>query len=221
MNKISLGCLAAAVVFAPQSVFAEGKLYTDLVIGAAFPSEVETVDYEFTFDGDDYVGTGAINYNPGVAGGAEVGVQGLFSNRFRIGVSYDFLHPKVDNVTFAGTVNGMPDSVTFSNEDIRAVGIELGNQAHVIQGNGYFVFPMQDGRFEPYIGGGAGVAFLENTDTNFAYSGTAGVRYNVTENAYIGFRYRFIRINNIMDDLGLEYDPIHAHVTSFVFGAHY
>ena len=71
---------------------------------------------------------------------------------------------------------------------------------------------------QPYIGVGAGWAFIEEADSSFALSGTLGARFPITDNAYLGARYRLQWISGPTTDDGVDLDSFLNHGVSAMIG---
>jgi len=75
------------------------------------------------------------------------------------------------------------------------------------------------GEFQ-YFGGGIGAAFIQNAGTNLALTATAGLRWAMTDQAYMGLRYRFTRVEGPTDEIGLKYEPIMSHSVMAMLGVY-
>ena len=52
-------------------------------------------------------------------------------------------------------------------------------------------------QFTPFIGAGIGLADIKNTkDNEFAYSASAGGKYNINNNLYLGLKGSYVRVNS-------------------------
>ncbi len=112
-------------------------------------------------------------------------------------VGYDFVGPRVE-------VEGVYRS---NNGTLSAAPVGLGtagfnNQQFAIMGNLFYDFNA-GGTIVPYIGAGAGIAFVNATagagstsTTNFAYQGIIGVGYNVNEMVRINLDGRYYGTTN-------------------------
>jgi OmpA-OmpF porin, OOP family len=162
---------------------------------------------------------------PGVYIGAEGGLNWLLNNNsytmntgWAVGgkVGYDFVGPRVEiegmyhNNTGSGVVafpNGGFANVNGRIEQVSLMGNLL-----------YDFFP--GATITPYIGAGAGIAFVDSTiqgcslcSTQFAYQGIVGLGYNATPALRIGLEGRYYGTtnpgaytnNNIMALLSLSY----------------
>lgn len=201
---------------------AQQSVYVEALIGAARPGDLETEAFVYDDGIDIYEGRISGDLKTAFAAGAEIGVQGLLRNRLRFGGSYDYMNPKLKSLSFVGEQNGLPYTETASVSDIEdAYGVEFGTTAHTVLANGYLTFPDEAGRFNPYVGAGAGASFLENAGANLAFAATGGVNFAMNDQLYMGVRYRYLRIGGIEDELGIEYEPVSAHIASYVVGVRY
>jgi hypothetical protein len=147
--------------------------------------------------------------------GAEVGFA---SARWRFGVSYDWMDAPIESVAFSGTFNGSPLNTTIEKDDLDALGFQTDTGFLIAGGNVYYNFLPSRSAVEPYIGVGVGAAIVQNASTELALSATAGARYAITPRAYVGARYRFVRIAGPKDDSGIQYDNIFIHMISVQLG---
>ncbi len=70
----------------------------------------------------------------------------------------------------------------------------------------------------PYLGVGLGAAWLTHSDTQTAVTATAGVRISLSEDAYLGLRYRYYRITGPTSTLGIKLNPINNRSIMSVIG---
>lgn len=75
---------------------------------------------------------------------------------------------------------------------------------NVVMGNVYFDVPFRNSRFVPYIGVGAGIAFIsagdmvvngsreDDVNATFGYQAMAGLAYDISDNVTAGIEYRFL-----------------------------
>jgi opacity protein-like surface antigen len=196
--------------------------YIEGSVGVRFSSDVQTKNYTFVVPPDTASGHAELNYGTNVVIGAELGIADLVGDgNWRFGVSYDYTQFNLDSVRFVGTVNGVPGSVTVSDSDVRSAGFNFDNTVHIVMGNIYYNLPVIRDAFRPYVGLGAGAAFIEHADTEFAFNVSAGIRMALGPSAYVGLRYRFIRVEGPTDELGIQYKPITAHTISAVVGFYF
>jgi len=74
--------------------------------------------------------------------------------------------------------------------------------------------------FQPYLGAGFGADLIDHAQNEFAVSATAGIRFMVTDEFYVGARYRFYYVNNPTDDFGTRYNAVTMHTFSAVLGVY-
>ena len=212
--------LALAILLVPMGASAEPVAYFERSVGAAFLPNVNTQTYTFVLPPDTISGHAELNYGTQLVAGAEIGYGGFAHGDLRWSIiSYDYLHATLDSARLVGTINGVPSSITLSNGVLNGAGFDFDNSVHLLTTDVYYNFPDIGGVVRPYLGVGAGAAFIEHADAELALAATAGLRYGFAHNrAYIGVRYRYYRIAGPTDDLGIKYDPIQAHTVSAVIG---
>jgi len=193
--------------------------YIEIGVGAVFAPSVSTQTYTLTSGTTTATGKIDLNYDTGLAAGTEIGYAGIGMPELRLGLSYDYLEGKFSDGRVVGTVNGTPGSFAFTRADLTSVGVgsALDNDVHVLMGNAYYSFPML-GPVRPYLGAGLGVAFLSHAGSNFAFSATAGFRVELTDQSYLGLRYRFYDVQGPTDDLGIKYESLTASSVMAMLG---
>jgi outer membrane protein OmpA-like peptidoglycan-associated protein len=106
-------------------------------------------------------------------------------------IGYDFVGPRVALEAGYGQV---PTNVNIPGTAING---KIGTLA--VMANLYYDF-MPASTITPYIGAGAGVAFIDSNSslgsTQFAYQGILGVAYNATEQVRIGLEGRYFGTTN-------------------------
>jgi hypothetical protein len=225
MKRIALASIAlVAFPFAAsaQILPAPGyAAYGEFDGGVTLLQSVQTKTYTGTSDGFTYSGLKAKgDYNPAFTVGGEVGVDGLGDGNFRAGISYDYLYATLHRATVSGLINGTPVNGTFSRDALKAAGLNFDNSANVVEGQfSYSLLPIGV-NVRPYIGAGAGIAIIQNNQV-FAASATAGLRYAIAPEMYLGLRYRFHYIGGPKDSLGIQYNPIWTHTISAVIGLYF
>lgn len=208
-------------------------LFTEFTVGAAFPSQVETVEYEviapFDFttsngamvsQGDHLVGTLSGTYKGGIAGGLEIGMRGVGDKHLSLSVSYDYLQANLHEITANGTVNGAPISDTATLESLGFSGADFNNEVHLLLGHLRYDFVGPKEIFQPYIGVGGGGSFIENSESSAALAATAGFRVPLGRGFYMGARYRYLKIFGYEDQVGIDYKQLDGHIISAMLGAH-
>lgn len=212
--------IAAALILVPVSAQARDQGYIEGAIGAAFIPTVNTHTYTATIGTDVVSGHGFLNYKTQWSPGAEIGYAGMYDGAMRFGISWDYLNGKLDTAGVTGTVNGVPGSITFPASTVKAAGFDFDTNVNVVAANAYYDLPTFGERITPYIGLGVGSAWIKHADTNFAGSATAGFQIAVSDDVYVGARYRFYWIPGVTDDLNIKYNAIKAHVVSAVIGVY-
>ena len=161
-----------------------------LIIAAvlvAGPAMAQTQDTYVPFEGFYIAGGGgavwALSSNPGVttytgwlAGGK---------------IGYDFVGPRVDLEVGYGRIG---NNVFFPGSAISGSSGQLNVMANV-----YYDF-MANERFNPYVGAGAGVAFVDSNtplgSTQFAWQAMVGARYNIDSSWSVGLEGRYMGTTN-------------------------
>ena len=153
---------------------------------AAGPAMAQTDDY-VPFEGFYIAGGGgaiwALSSNPGVttytgwlAGGK---------------IGYDFLGPRVDLEVGYGRIG---NNVFFPGSAVSGSSGQLN-----VMANAYYDFmPLQ--RFSPYVGAGAGVAFVDSNQplgsTQFAWQAMVGALYHIDSSWAVGIEARYMGTTN-------------------------
>jgi opacity protein-like surface antigen len=193
--------------------------FAEVSLGASFIPTIRTKTYTLSDGIDTATGHIELNYSTGLTAGAEVGIlSGLFP-RIGFSISYDYLQARFDHGLITGTLDGVPGSLAFTRSDVASFGINLDNDVHLIAGN-VFYNPWEQGRIHPYIGGGVGVAIISHTDTQAAVTATAGVRADLSDDFYVGVRYRYFYVTGPTDSLGIRYDSLSNHSVMAMIGVY-
>jgi opacity protein-like surface antigen len=204
--------LIAAFVLLPCAAWAQTTAnlpatYGEVALGASFLSSVNTDTYSFTYGANSATGKIKLGYDTAVTAGVEMGVAGVGMPEIRLGVGYEYLPARFSSATVVGTINGVASSATVSRAQVEGAGLTLDNDVHLVTGNAYYSLPLV-GPVRPYVGLGVGAAIIQNADTQLALTGTLGVRAALSDQAYVGLRYRFYRIEGPTDSLGISYSAI-------------
>lgn len=173
--------------------------------------------------GDAYNSSGGVNYSASIGSGS--GEDAVFGGSAALG--YDFFRK------FCVPVRAEAEYSIFtrasdSNSGLNANGISLSAKeklkvnAQTMFVNAYYDFHNQS-RFTPYLGAGAGLAFVRSkgcidikgttdgwpgsstgghTKTNFAYNATAGVSYALTKSIDLDLAYRFADLGKARSGAG-------------------
>jgi opacity protein-like surface antigen len=216
MKNPLLTCLFVAVptVAAAQE---QHTVYLEGSAGAAFVRTVSTKQFSFTDPMNSFSGTADLDYGTQFTVGGEIGLT-VFS-RIRAGVSYDYANATVHSATLVGTLNGHPVSGPFSRAALGTIASDFDNTVQIVALNVYYDFLLPDSPVQPYIGAGFGSGKIQTAASNeFVVTGTVGARWKVSDQIYVGARYRFSHIEGITDVLGIKYDPIEFHTVSAIVG---
>lgn len=217
MKKTLFACvfLAVPTLAAAQEQY---TLYVEAAPGAAFTQTISTKPFSFSDGVNSFTGTAKLDYGTQFTVGGEVGLT-FFDGRIRTGVSYDYANATVRSATLIGTLNGVPVSGPFSRSQLGTVASDFDNTVQLIALNVYYNFLAPDAAVQPYIGAGFGSGKIQTANSNeFAVTGTLGARIRVSDQLYVGARYRFTHIEGITDKIGIRYDPIQFHTVSLIVG---
>jgi opacity protein-like surface antigen len=209
---------SSAPAFAQESAGVPAP-YFELGVGVDIVPTVSTQTYTITSGTTTATGRVDLDYDTGLAGGAELGYAGVGIPELRLGVGYDYLEATFRSGQVVGTVNGTPGTFSFSRAGVASLGASLDNDVHLVTGNAYYSLPMV-GPIRPYFGVGVGSAFIQNAGSNLAVTATAGFRWAMTDQAYMGLRYRFYRVEGPTDDIGIKYESIMTHSVMAMLGVY-
>src|SRR5262249_26178264 len=138
-----------------------------------------------------------LKYAQTFSGGAEAGVRLL---GWRLGASWEAASTHLDKGTITGTLNGAPFVLTGTGDEIaNALAMSFNNNFNIVSANAYYNLPVPI--VQPFIGVGAGEAFIDNASTELALSASAGARVSLGSRTYLGARYRFTYIQGPQDNL--------------------
>jgi len=193
--------------------------FAEVSLGASFIPTIRTKTYTLSDGIDTATGHIELNYSTGLTAGAEVGILGGLFPKIGFSISYDYLQARFDHGLITGTLDGVPGSLAFTRNDVAGFGITLDNDVHLIAAN-VFYNPWEDGRIHPYIGGGVGVAIISHTDTQAAVTATAGVRADLSDDFYVGVRYRYYYVTGPTDSFGIRYDSLSNHSVMAMIGVY-
>jgi hypothetical protein len=206
--------LLAAVLAIIPSV-ASAQLYIEGAVGITQVPEIETKTYSVDVPNVGLLDAGSqLEYARTYSAGAEAGIRFL---GVRLGASWEMASTELDSGTIAGTLDGSPYSFQGTGDEIAAAtGLTFDHDIQIAAANLYFNLPLPV--IEPFVGVGAGAAFIDNASTEIALSASAGARLAIGSRAYVGARYRFTFIQGPQNDLGINYDPIMFHSVSLILG---
>ncbi len=175
-----LGAVAAVALLMPFSASADTHEGFFLGLGAG-----TSINDDATFDNG--TNTNSVETDVGFAGLIMGGYQ--FSNNWRVQAEFAMRSNGVDNITGTGAAAPFDGDLT----------------AYSLMADAIYGIPTGT-KFTPYIGAGAGMAWIkadgvetalsatvDDTDTVFAYQGIAGVEYDMTENLKADLAYRYFR----------------------------
>lgn len=193
--------------------------FAEVSLGASFIPTIRTKTYTLSDGINTATGHIELNYSTGLTAGAEFGILGGLFPKIGFSISYDYLQARFDHGLITGTLNGDPGSLAFTRNDVASLGINLDNDVHLIAANVLYN-PLEEGRIHPYIGGGVGVAIISHTDTQAAVTATAGVRADLSDDFYVGVRYRYFYVTGPTDDFGIRYDSLSNHSVMAMIGVY-
>ena len=205
--------LAAVLALIPS--LASAQFYAEGFGGIAEVPDIGTKNYSIDIPSVGLLDASSkLKYKQTFSGGAEAGVHLL---GWRLGAGWDTASTHLDKGTITGTLNGAPYVFEGTGDEIAdALGLSFNNNLHIVSANLYYNFPVPI--VQPFIGFGAGSAFIENASTEIALSASAGARVPLGSRAYVGARYRFTYIQGPQDDIGITYKPIMLHSVSLILG---
>lgn len=209
--------LVAALLLASAAP-AVAQTYAEVGVGANFGQSVSTKTYTVTSGANTAVGKVDLDYDTGIAAGAEIGYAGLGDiPELRLGLGYDYIEGKFKSGLVTGTVNGAPGTFSFNRATVTSLGATLDDNVHLVTANAYYDLP-SFGAITPFLGAGLGGAFIDHADSSFALTASAGFRMPISDNAYLGVRYRFYHVDSTTDNIGIKYEPIMAHSVMAILG---
>jgi opacity protein-like surface antigen len=219
------GVIVTALVFAlPTLCYAQDDgtvpiSFAEVSVGASFIPTIRTKTYTITGDFGSATGHINLNYDTGLTAGAEVGILGGLFPKIGFSLSYDYLQARFDHGLVVGTVNGDPGSFAFNRSEVASFGLNLDNDVHLVAYNVFFS-PWSQGAVHPYLGAGIGAAIISHADVQLALTATAGVRADISDDVYVGVRYRYYHVAGPTDDLGIRYDEISNHSVMAILGVY-
>lgn len=208
----------AGLLLASSSVAAlAGQPYAEIGLGATFGQSLSTKTYTLNSGANTATGRADLDYDMGLAAGAEVGYAGVILPEVRVGLDYDFLESNFHSGKVIGTVNGAAGSFAFDRATVLSLGGNLDYDSHLVTANAYYDLPSV-GVLQPYVGAGLGGAFINNAGDSFAVTATAGFRVPLNNSLYLGARYRFYHINSTRDNSGVAFDSYGTHSIMAMLG---
>ena len=220
MHKI---ILTAVLLLLPACAMGEepGSLpvYVEASAGLGISPIINTRSATFVAPPDRSVGTAQLNYGDSFMAGAEIGmVLGNPDGNWRLGLNYEHTRLNLGSIDITGLINGVPGKVTYTGKDLAFERFPFNYSVHLAMANVYYDLPAVMERVRPYFGLGAGTGFVENSSTQFALSGTAGIRVAITRSLYLGLRYRYYWVSGSTNQIGVRMLPLTANTISTVIG---
>ena len=195
------------------------SVYVEASAGLGISPIIDTRTASFVAPPDRSIGKAQLNYGDSFMAGAEAGMalSGADGN-WRFGVNYEHTRLNLGSIDIRGLVDGVPGAVTYTGKDLAFQRYPFNYSVHLALANLYYDFPAVMGRIHPYAGLGAGTGFVEDSSTEFALSGTAGIRIAIGRSAYAGLRYRYYWVSGSTNRIGVRMLPLTAHTISTVIG---
>jgi len=212
MRKIALALALATTALAGPALARDKSWYVGVEAGANL---MQNQLFDIA-----RVGTGAtgfvedgirVRHEIGYDVGGNIGYDfGIFRAEFEVA----YKDNNLDVVTIEQTIPAIP---LFNTTGIPALGVNTdaadGN-ARVLSfmANGLFDFGGQDGAVGGFVGGGAGIArvqhheyqvakfgqaFIDDSDTGFAWQVLAGIYKPITDHVDLGLKYRFFNVPDV------------------------
>ena len=173
-----LGAAAAIALLLPVAAHAEEGFYLGAGVGVSIPGTAEFKDA---------TATNNVDLDAGFAGNVFAGYQ--FDSNWRTEAEFSARLADVNDITGTGA----------------AAPITGDQDVYAVLANAIYGIPTGT-KFTPYVGAGAGVAWVksqdiatvlgtsvDDTDTVFAYQGIAGVEYDITNSLKAALDYRYFR----------------------------
>ncbi len=171
--------------FAHAENFNGGDWYVSVNAIWAFVPDSDA-SYQFTGTNSPSRSEKAAEWDGGFGIAAAVGYDLFQGNNFRTRADVELAYRKL----------GLEEnSVPF--------GIDIGSgDTFTLMANGYVEFPLQQTGITPYIGLGAGMAFVDiggakGTDTVFAWKAIAGLGYSLSEYTEVFAEYNYLVLDDI------------------------
>lgn len=219
MQKIILAGVFLLLPVCAQCEEAAPSLYVEASAGIGISPIIDTRTATFVAPPDRSIGKAQLNYGGSLMAGAEIGtVPGDADGNWRLGLNYEHTRLNLGSIDIHGLVNGVPGSVKYTGKDLAFQRYPFNYSVHLALANLYYDFPAIMDRIHPYAGLGAGTGFVEDSSTEFALSGTAGIRIAVGHSTYVGLRYRYYWVTGSTNQIGVRMLPLMAHTISSVIG---
>ena len=197
MKKILIAALVAVV--SSGALAADLKPYVEGQLGYANLNDVDTKTVSDSIGNVRLSGKLNNKYDSDATYGFEIGVKGVGIENLRIGASYSRAEFDFKSAGVTGTISTDAGSTPISEKVSRS---QLGSYASTLDAkinlymlNAYYDFKYSSA-LTPFVGAGIGLADIKNTkDNEFAYSLSAGAKYNINNNLYLGAKGSYVRVN--------------------------
>jgi opacity protein-like surface antigen len=194
---VAIGAISSGALAGDLKPYIEGQL------GYARLNDVDTKTLNVS--GTNFTAAAKLNmkYDSDATYGGEIGFRDILIPNFRIGASYsrsefDFKDATLSasgTATINGTSYSASGSGTVTRANLGSLASELDAKINLYMLNAYYDFK-NSSQFTPFLGVGIGLADIKNTkDNEFAYSASAGGKYNINDNLYLGLKGSYVRVN--------------------------
>ena len=201
MKKLLIA--AVVVTISSGALAADLKPYIEGQLGYANLNDVDTKTLNVS--GTNFTAAAKLNmkYDSDATYGGEIGLSDFLMPNFRIGASYSRSEFDFKNATLSAsgtaTINGTSYSGsgtgTVTRADMGSLADQVDAKLNLYMLNAYYDFK-NSSQFTPFVGVGVGLADIKNTkDNEFAYSASAGGKYNINNNLYLGAKGSYVRVN--------------------------
>lgn len=211
--------MAAAVLAASGSAYANG-VYVEAGIGY-YDADVSTDTYSGSSGGITWNNLKAdIDYDNDVAFGIELGMS--IADNVRLAVSYAQTSFDFDGATVSGTATDgtttISGSAPVTRSDLDSLGLSWDNDVDILMLNAYYDFNSTNG-LTPFVGVGIGQADIQNAqDDETTISISAGAKYEISPNTYVGGKIAYYRIDGPTDSLGITYEDVDVTSAQLMIG---
>lgn len=219
MKKILL--VSALLAASASASAADLKPYIEGQVGWGSVGDVATKTYTGTVGGVAYNGQVNLDYDSNLAWGGEVGLANVADSNFRVGLSFTKMSLDIGSVTASGTLTYSSTNYTGTTGNLKQTfanrGISFDSDMKIYMVNAYYDIPTGS-QLTPFVGAGIGIASLDHAGSELALSATAGLKYNIEKNLYLGAKATYYRVNGPKDSLGLEYEDVDAYTVKALVG---
>jgi opacity protein-like surface antigen len=169
---------------------------------------------------------GVANVNDVDANGASLNGSIQYDSSATYGVEFGFKDVIAPNVRIGGSINtmkfdakgGIIDGVSVTAAEAVAQGYHWDNRATLYMLNAYYDFKT-DSQFTPFLGIGIGVADIKYAKNGeFAVSLSAGAKYNIDKNLYVGAKAAYTHVNGPKDDFAVQYSGLNLYSANVSLG---